>query len=400
MPAAASPSAPPRRRSAIESLRRAGIWMLVAAFFIVAIWASIIDQDGWWVVSGWSGFVVVGAVVLTSRPGNNVGRLLMVIGLAWVAPNALWTFDGEGSVWVWAEAAIHATAYVPWVGLILLIAVFPTGRATTRAGRAFVVVALVMGAIVVAADLVDPAPLDSGRIRPWTVPPLEPVIRFLIDGGGFFVVPLLMFGALIELVVRWRRSDGLPRLQYRWFAFGVAIAASAITISAFLPDDLWLGLSITIAASINAIPVCIGIAVTRHGLYEIGRVVSRTVSYAIATAAAIGVYLVVVTSVTWVFPGAPSLAVAAATLVAAALALPLLRVVRRVLDRRFDRERYDAQRVVDAYGERLRSQVDAAQVTGDLASAVDRALAPTAIGLWATGSRVAPGTREEPHVSR
>jgi hypothetical protein len=362
-----------------EAVRRAVIWLLVAAFFTVGVWGAVADPGGWWVVSGWSGFVVVGAMILNSRPGNGVGRLLMLIGLGWVAPNALWTAGSAGAFPAWA-------AYIPWVGLILLVVAFPVGRATTRTGLAFVVLALAMGAIIVAADLLDTSPLDqSGRPRPWAAPALDPVIRFLIDGGGFFVVPLLMFGALVELAVRWRRAEGAQRLQYRWFAFGVAVAATAITVSAILPDDIWVGASVAIASCLNAIPVCIGIAVTRHGLYEIGRVVSRTVSYAAATAAAVGIYTAVVTSVTWVFPDAPSIAVAAATLVAAALALPLLRATQRLLDRHFDRERYDAQRVVEAFGERLRSQVDASAVTGDLAAAVDTALAPSALGLWTAG---------------
>jgi hypothetical protein len=201
-------------------------------------------------------------------------------------------------------------------------------------------------------------------------------------------VPVLVVGSLVDLCLRWRRAIGVERLQFRWFAFGVSIVAVE-----FVVDQTWQAISPASYAAfapfewipqlcLNAIPITIGIAVTRHGLYEINRVISRTVAYSIVTAAAVGVYAAVVSSVTFVLPDAPSFAVAAATLAAAALFLPVLRAVQRRLDRRFDRERYDARKVVDEFGERLRGDADPTGVTPDLIRAVDKALQPASVGVW------------------
>jgi hypothetical protein len=136
--------------------------------------------------------------------------------------------------------------------------------------------------------------------------------------------------------------------------------------------------------ALNLIPISIGIAITRHGLYEIDRIVSRTVAYAAVTLLVVGVYAAVVTSATVLAPGLPSAGVAVATLAAAALFLPALRAIQRVVDRRFDRERYDAQNVVETFGEHLRTEIDPATTTTSLIAAVDRTLQPTAVGVWAS----------------
>ena len=257
----------------------------------------------------------------------------------------------------------------------------------------------VVGALTLLATIVDPRPLfATQRPNPWGVAALQPLFgsREVGPTDVLWLVSIgLVVAALVEMIVRWRRSTGAERLQYRWFAFGVSIVLVGVLIgiaALFAPWAVAL-----YAVSLNAIPITIGIAVTRHGLYEINRVVSRTVAYAIVTVLAIGVYVLVVTSGTWLFPGAPSIAVAAATLAAAALFLPVLRWVQRRVDRRFDRERYDAARVVDAFGERLRVGSDPLTSVADLTHVVDRALQPSAVGLWTNGGEreaaVAPAVR-------
>lgn len=134
------------------------------------------------------------------------------------------------------------------------------------------------------------------------------------------------------------------------------------------------------------IPASIWVAVTRHGLFGLGRMVSRTVAYLVVTALAVGVYALLVTTVSQLVPGSSSaLVVAGATLGAAAVFWPLLRRVQQVVDRRFDRERYDAAQVVDAFGEKLRTSVDPDRTDAELVAAVERTLQPSAVGVWIAG---------------
>jgi FlaA1/EpsC-like NDP-sugar epimerase len=142
------------------------------------------------------------------------------------------------------------------------------------------------------------------------------------------------------------------------------------------------GISSIVLISYGLIPVAIAIAVLRYRLYEIDRIISRTVSYALVTAIVVAVYALVVTSVAWLLPDATTLGVALATLSAAAFFLPVLRVTRRLLDRRFNRAQYDAERVVVAFGDRLRTGADPHTAASDLADAVERTLEPSVVGVW------------------
>ncbi len=128
--------------------------------------------------------------------------------------------------------------------------------------------------------------------------------------------------------------------------------------------------------------VAIAVAVLRYRLYDLGRIVSRTVSYAVITALLVAVYLVLVTASTRLLPGGSSLAVAASTLAAAALFQPLRRRVQSVVDRRFNRARYDADRTVEAFTRRLREDVALDAVRSDLLGAVDDTLQPASLSLW------------------
>jgi hypothetical protein len=142
-----------------------------------------------------------------------------------------------------------------------------------------------------------------------------------------------------------------------------------------------------VLVSYSLIPIAIAVAVLRYGLYGIDRIISRTVSYAIVTIVIVGVYVGFVLGIGALLPQANSVGVAIAALAAAAVFLPLLRVVQRRLDRRFDRQRYDAEQVVEAFGARLRNAVDPEATVPDLVSAVERALQPTSLGVWVPRSK-------------
>lgn len=207
-------------------------------------------------------------------------------------------------------------------------------------------------------------------------------------------------GGIASLFVRYRHVDALQRTQLRWVFWAVTVTggllligpwaegwASAITSPRGVGADVAAGMEFVVSLGYSLIPVAILFAVLRYGLYSIDRIISRTASYAIVTLSVVVVYgaIVVLASL---LPGLQSFGVALATLVVAALFLPLLRVVRRIVDRRFNREQYNAQHVVDAFGQRIRNGANPHSAGRDLLGAVTLTLQPTTIGLWTReGSR-------------
>ncbi len=331
------------------------------------------------------GLIAVGVTIVTQRPGNRVGWV-MLVAAATIVPFPMLQLPGfAAAVPAAVEVALNVVGSLSSLLFALSVLIYPTGRITTRAGRVIAGLLAMVALGVATFTLVGPGPLiDSGRANPLAVDAVSPVMT-TTDGLGILDIlwlagMLLALAALVEMVPRWRRAAGAERLQYRWFAYGVVVVL--VCIAVLLPTGFTDWALILYSLSINALPISIGIAITRHGLYEINRVVSRSVSYVIVTLLAVGVYALVVTSITWVLPDAPSLAVAAATLAAAAVFLPVLRWVRRIVDRRFDRERYDAQKVVDAFGEGLRTEVDPSTTAHDLVRAAERTLQPASVGVW------------------
>jgi hypothetical protein len=353
-----------------EALRRAAMYALVLGVLAAYAWAGLARGD-WWGVSAWSLYPVVGAVILRERPGHGVGRIMMGVGVAWAVVLAVET---AGSAWpAWVEVLGAAAGYQGWTLLMLLVALYPTGRPQTRLGRVVTAAIASLAAAVAALSLVDPGAIDSGRPNPVGVAALAGPLHWFFDEQGFLVVPLVVLAALVDLARRWRRASGDERLQYRWLTWAVALVVVALSFDQ-LPDEL--------IVATNLVPLAIGIAVTRHGLYGIDRVVSRTVSYVVVSTVVVAVYAAVVTTATTLLPVSDTLAVASATLAAAAAARPALRRVQELVDRRFNQGEYDARQVVDGFGATLRSSVGTDASAAQLVTAVDRALQPAAAGLW------------------
>ena len=190
------------------------------------------------------------------------------------------------------------------------------------------------------------------------------------------------------MIVRYVRSTGVIRLQLRWLvaslAFLVLSLAFAFATLLVLGSDggfAW----IPALFAYPSVPVAIGVAVLRYRLYEIDRIISRTIAWAAVTATLAVVFIVLVLALQTVLEpltAGNTVAVAGSTLVAAALFQPLRRRIQRVVDRRFDRARYDGQRTAAAFAERLRDEVDITAATGDLESTIRGVLSPTTMGLW------------------
>jgi hypothetical protein len=219
------------------------------------------------------------------------------------------------------------------------------------------------------ADLVD-----TGRLRGWLIHPpgwLTIAGALLIDG--------IWVSFVVHQLLSWRRSDGERRQQLKWLAcgaavtLGIGVGASSVA-PAFLSWVLGIGLF--------ALPVSVGVGILKYRLYDIDRIISRTLAYAIVTGLLIGVYTGLVLLTTHLLTISSSASVAASTLVAAALFNPLRRRVQRMVARRFNRARYDADQTVAAFAVRLKDAVDLDSVRTELAAVVQRTLEPAHVSVW------------------
>jgi len=189
-------------------------------------------------------------------------------------------------------------------------------------------------------------------------------------------------------VLSWRRADGERRQQLKWLMSGAAVCMAATTFIAVggtldtSASPAFQAMFNVVAVGIGALPVSIGVAILKYRLYDIDRIISRTLAYAIVTGLLVGVYAGLVLLATGVFRFHSTVAVAAATLAAAALFNPLRRRVQRAVDRRFNRARYDADLTVAAFASRLKDAVDLDAVRDDLAGVVQNVLEPVHVSVW------------------
>ena len=361
-----------------------GLGLAVLSLLAIALVtvAAIDPKNSAWGLA-WLGFLVVGGFIAARQPHNRIGWLLVAVGAGfgltvlqqWFVASRF----GPGSAIF--EASMSPIGALPWLALIGLITLFPTGRSNTRLQTVITKMLVILAVIVSIASLVQTAPLGSGRPNPFALEPIAIVTSPLLTGAGLLVTVLpLLIASLVSAIIRARKSQGVERLQFRWLIWAVSVSIAAIVL---VDLNRFVGMTLAVAVlALNAIPVAIGVAVVRYHLYDIDRLVSRTTSYAVVTGLLLATYVVVATAVSTALPQSSALAVASATLAAAASARPMLRKVQTVVDRRFNRERYDSIHTVDAFGLGLRHEVDPTHVTGQLLAAVNGTLEPSTVGLW------------------
>jgi uncharacterized membrane protein HdeD (DUF308 family) len=195
---------------------------------------------------------------------------------------------------------------------------------------------------------------------------------------------LVLLAGVISMIVRFRRSGTDERLQLKWFLYASAVAAVVIFVASWLTDDPLLEFEVVFPL----FPAAVGVAILKYRLYDIDRLISRTLSYAIVTGLLVGLYAGLVLLATEVLSITSPVAVAAATLVAAALFRPLRRRVQHVVDRRFNRVRYDADQTVAAFAARLQEGAALDAVRSDLLTVVNTAVEPAHLSIW-----TAPATK-------
>jgi hypothetical protein len=375
----------------------AGVGAVMLTSALIAVVVTPVPLTPSLYLIGLLAFPVVGGLVVVHQPDNLIGRLLVLGGFF----NAV-----GGTATTLTLVALEAGApppdpaswlavwvYWPAVPLMPLItALFPSGSISSRWLRPVLWVAGTMTFVLTLAVMFQPGPVNPallGDLRnPWTVDSLTGWVS-VGDVLLPYLVTALMVLATGDLVVRWRRSKGVVRLQMRWLGLGLLlVAALAIIVPVMdrmgLANDLVL---VMLWLSFGALPASIGVAVTRYRLFEIDRLLSRTLTYGLVVGVLAGVYVGGVLLLGLVLPARSDLAVAAVTLTVAALFTPLRRRVQVRVDRRFNRSRYDAARMVDAFGARLRDRLDLDDVTADLLAVVAGALQPSSAAVWVRGRR-------------
>jgi hypothetical protein len=282
----------------------------------------------------------------------------------------------------------------------LVILLFPGGRLPSPRWRWVMWSYLGVGALLPAGIYVKTVMLVmSHRIQVLRNGDLAAVDH---PTGQYHSVFALLNVALPLLVVFWlaflgrqaasfRRSSGERRQQLKWLMSGAGVFVVAVTASAVAgvlfphPPRIVQVIISALGFGLAALPIGIGVGILKYRLYDIDRIISRTLGYAIVTGLLVGVYAGLVTLASLVLPSTSPVAVAVSTLVAAALFSPVRRRVQRVVDRRFNRARYDAERTVAAFSARLQDAVDLEAVQADLLAAVHGALEPARATIWLAG---------------
>jgi hypothetical protein len=206
-----------------------------------------------------------------------------------------------------------------------------------------------------------------------------------VGGPALVVVPLFWVAFAVRQVLAWRRSAGDRRAQLKWLMAGAVMAVAGLALIAAGPyKDQTPGRILRDVAflALAALPVAMGVGILKYHLYDIDRLISRTLSYTLVTGVLIGVYAGVVTLATRVLPFSSPVGVAASTLAVAAMFNPLRRRVQRSVDRRFNRARYDAEATVAAFAARLKDAVDLDSIRDDLTGVVQQTLEPAHVSVW------------------
>jgi hypothetical protein len=344
-------------------------------------------------VLGFLGAPVLGGLIAARRPANPYGLVWQAIGLgagvdALARGYATYGLLGRPGGLPAATAVAWATN-VTWllpVGLLpLVLLLFPDGHPPTRRWRPLLWLVLALAVALPLEGAVVPGPLEVFSFLDNPIGVTQGAVGWVVNAFaqvGFFplFVATIPAGA-VALALRFRRARGRERQQLKWFAAGGLVLAAvpvadAVTLFGFQSNRLielltdWL------------LYVAIGIAILRHRLYDIDRLLNRTLVYGLLTALLGGCYAGVVLTLGQVFGRSSPLAVAIATLTVAAAFQPARRRVQTVVDRRFNRRRYDAARTIQAFSMRLRQQLELETVTTELLGVVQKVMEPTTVSLW------------------
>ncbi len=350
----------------------------------------------------------VGAMLVLRRPRNAIGWLLLATGVGFIGTTRELTFpagplvDGSAPLdeflWVWVSAW---SGYATFTSLVTLTILYPSGRFPSGRWRPPAIASVIIGAAVTAIAAAAPE-VAYNRASSATFVLVPNRFAILPDSRLWALVPIdllmlplaaMLAGAAIGMIVRYRRSAGIVRLQLRWLVASISLVATGaiagLLSSAVLGDIgglAWLGTIL----GFPLVPASVYVAVTRYRLYEIDRIISRTIAWAATTALVAAVFALVIVSLQGLLAPVTSgstLSVAASTLLAAAMFGPVQRRVQATVDRRFNRTRVDGLRALDGFAARLRDEVALETLQAQLLSAVGEVVEPRTAAVWTRTTR-------------
>ncbi|MDQ2911996.1 MAG: hypothetical protein M3T56_01940 [Chloroflexota bacterium] len=395
---AVSQTTRPRASSRAERAVGRLAWSLTVGYGLIAITAIVlrlrngggIDDVSVAVLPGFGVYAVVGGLLAARRPRNPIGWLMLATALA-TGTNVL---ADEFSVYglLTVPGSMPVASFAGWLALwlhpslatsVLMVFLFPTGRLPSRRWQPVLWVSLT---VIIGTALIDAfgAP-GSGQhpeiVNPYLISALRPVSEAL--GGASWISFSLLGLGVASLVARYRRASRTERQQLKWIVMAAVLLFVSIVFASILG-----GLApapIRVAIALALLPVAIGIAILRHRLLDIDLLIKRTVVYGATTTAIAAVFFFgIVALQTMLRPvtGGSELAIAASTLVSFALFQPVRRWLHELVDRRFDRSRYDAARTLEAFADQLRDEVDLDTLRDDLLGAVRQTMAPAHASFW------------------
>lgn len=396
--------------SRIPGLIAGAMWLTsVAVLLGMYVVASV--RDGWeWyerdLVSAFAGPLIlvtptVGAIVATRRPRNPIGWILCLVGVALTGaffastlyPTGTRSIPQAGRWLAWTTEILTPAALLSMLTFLLLL--FPSGKLVSSRWR---VVAWLAGLLILGLSLNT----AFGTEQIWTDPIVRnpvyvPAVETVLRPTGTLVLvlaPVVIVASLASLAVRFNRSHGVERRQMKWFVYAAGLDVTAIIVAFTFAEldpsgspvvdilyfyGIWVGLPV-------GIPLVVGIAILRHNLFDIDRIINRTLVYLALTIALGGCYLALIVGLggllRTISGSSNAIVTAASTLLVAGMFRPLRQLIQGTVDRRFYRSRYDAERTIEAFSSRLRDQIGLATLSGELQATVDATMQPSSISVW------------------
>jgi hypothetical protein len=366
--------------------------LIVTAGLVVSIAPALTQPDRVddWILAmvGFSIYAAIGGLIVFRRDGHLTGWLLSLVGLAVVTASELPYLSGLsefGAAWV--ASGGWGVVFAFFAALTLT---FPSGHPPQgdgfypRLGRlALWSLPILVSATFLTEQLGGP---EGGSDTP------NP-LGFIPEPLGYAAlisIVLIILGGAISLFMRRGRANGVERAQLTWVVFGLALFVGAVLVTfAYFMISSLIGAGepgdaawAPVYLLMMLFPLTFGVAILRYRLYDIDRIVSRTVSYALVAGVLAATYFGVIALLTSLLSPSSPLAVAGSTLVVAALFNPLRRRIKGLVDRRFNRSRYDAQQVADRFARGLQDDVSQGGVSSGLLGVVVETMQPTVLSLW------------------
>jgi hypothetical protein len=350
------------------------VGLVVIAGGLIGYLRDGLTGDGVVFILGALTLYATGALLVWRVPSNRISWLVLVVGFG-LAILVLFDNAASGDVGeVFTGIALFGIV-MPGMGVFVPLW-FPNGLPLTPRWR-WVSITAVIGVI--------------GIIGGWALLALQGAASADVNAcdsigscsniGGLLLLLLAVVGAIVSLVVRWVRSKGVERLQMKWLVFAFAVFLVGV-IAEFGGFQYSLVANVFLPLGFILIPVAIGIAVTRYRLYEIDRVLSRTVTYTLVIVLLAAVYFAGLAALTTLLSTDSPLTVAASTLAAAALFNPVRKRVQGWVDRHFNRSRYDVQRVMDRFSDSLRKDLDHEHLMTGWVGVVSETMQPSLVSVW------------------